>query len=197
LIVSADAALAVPWHVVRLLKESVYMSNHPKLTVVESEMLMRFALAEAEHALDKDALPGGAVVVMPGEHGLRILGRGREDHSYPHTHSVCAALVASRGRVRPGESGLVVVTTVEPCDNCYRACEEAGVVELIYALARPALGGLAAARGEGLSSVVPGVLATDARRLMYTFLERGRGERADLVLAEELVHRALGRSRAA
>jgi tRNA(Arg) A34 adenosine deaminase TadA len=177
------------------------MSSHPALTPVEVTMLMRFALSEAERGLKAGTIPIGCIVAIPGEHGLRIIGRGQEQPSSGHEgHAVKAALEAAVGKQRPGESGIVVVATLEPCAACMDLVRAAPIRQLVYGLASPSESGerrVSMGRDSESMMCSPGVMVTECRNLIYAFVEAG-GHPPDVVaFAQRILRRASTRPHAA
>lgn len=174
------------------------MSSHPALTAVETDMLMRFALGEAERGLRAGETPIGCVVVVPGEHGLRIVGRGHEISAAGHEgHAVKAALVGAVEKRRPGESGVVVVSTVEPCEACMDLIQGAPVRELVYGLSLPAESGewrIALERDSHSLISVGGIRANDCRDLLYAFLKAGSHAPEAVTFVEQIIRRAQRRA---
>jgi tRNA(adenine34) deaminase len=178
------------------------MSARPSLTEMENSMLMRFALAEAEHALKEGEIPIGCVVAVPGEHGLRIIGRGFERGSHQrHEHAVQAALAAATGKLRPNESGIVVVSTVEPCAPCMQLCRAARARQVIFGVGVPAESGmrrLSIGTGDSDESIsIASVMAKESRDLLLKFIEHRRGSRDAMAYAQQLVQRPATKTHAA
>jgi len=174
------------------------MSSHPALTAIETDMLMRFALGEAERGLRAGEAPIGCVVVVPGEHGLRIVGRGHETSGAGHEgHAVSAALVGAVEKRRPGESGIVVVSTVEPCEECMDLIHAAPIRQLVYGLSLHAESGerrIDMERDSHSLISVGGVRANDCRDLLYKFLKAGGHAPGAMSYVEKIVRRAQRRS---
>ena len=176
------------------LEVSPVMSSQPALTSIETDMLMRFALGEAERGLRAGETPIGCVVVVPGEHGLRIVGRGHETSAAGHEgHAVKAALAGAVGRRRPGESGIVVVSTVEPCEACMELIQEAPSRQLVYGLSLPTGSGerrIAMERDSHSLISVGGIRANDCRDLLYSFLKASGHAPVAVAFVEQIVRRA-------
>jgi tRNA(Arg) A34 adenosine deaminase TadA len=170
------------------------MSSQPALTAIETDMLMRFALGEAERGLRAGETPIGSVVVVPGEHGLRIVGRGYEKSAFGHDgHAVKAALFGAVEKRRPGESGIVVVSTVEPCEACMELIQEAPIRQLVYGLSLPATSGqrrIGMERDSHSLISVGGIRAHDCRDMLYTFLKAGGHAPSAIAFVEQIVRHA-------
>jgi tRNA(Arg) A34 adenosine deaminase TadA len=170
------------------------MSSQPALTAIETDMLMRFALGEAERGLRARETPIGCVVVVPGEHGLRIVGRGHETSAAGHEgHAVNAALVGAVEKRRPGESGIVVVSTVEPCEACMELIQCAPIRQLVYGLSLPSSSGtrrIDTERDSHSLISVGGVRANECRDLLYSFLKAGGHAPSAMAFVEQIVRRA-------
>jgi len=151
-------------------------------------MLMRFALGEAERGLAERGLPIGCVAAVLSEHGLRVIGRAHEGSA----HSVAAVLSLAIPKLRPSDSGLIITSTIEPCEACMEECRAAQVRELIYALpcrgtksgTHPIAASTASAPGIAILSKV---LAPESRKLLQSFVDRHEGPLSKISYAEELL----------
>ena len=104
------------------------------------EYFMRLALREAEHSLEHDDVPIGAVVVKSGE-VLAAAHNERELRQDPTAH---AEVLALREASRLGESwrvlDSVLYVTLEPCAMCAGAIVLARVPRVVYGTHDPKAG---------------------------------------------------------
>jgi tRNA(adenine34) deaminase len=104
------------------------------------EYFMRLALREAEHSLEHDDVPIGAVVVKSGE-VLAAAHNERELRQDPTAH---AEVLALREASRLGESwrvlDSVLYVTLEPCAMCAGAIVLARVPRVVYGAEDPKAG---------------------------------------------------------
>jgi tRNA(adenine34) deaminase len=104
------------------------------------EYFMRLALREAEHSLEHDDVPIGAVVVRSGE-VLAAAHNERELRQDPTAH---AEVLALREAARLGGSwrvlDSVLYVTLEPCAMCAGAIVLARVPRVVYGTHDPKAG---------------------------------------------------------
>jgi tRNA(adenine34) deaminase len=104
------------------------------------DYFMRLALREAEHALEHDDVPIGAVVVHDGEL-VAAAHNERELRQDPTAH---AELIALREAARLAGSWRVldstIYVTLEPCAMCAGAIVLARVPRLVYGASDPKAG---------------------------------------------------------
>ena len=104
------------------------------------EYFMRLALREAEHSLEHDDVPIGAVVVRSGE-VLAAAHNERELRQDPTAH---AEVLALREAARLGGSwrvlDSVLYVTLEPCAMCAGAIVLARVPRVVYGAEDPKAG---------------------------------------------------------
>ena len=146
-------------------------------------MLMRQAIALAEHAASIGEVPIGCVVVddLSGE----LIGRGynrRETDHDPTAHAEIIALrqaAGHRGHWRLTDCTLVV--TLEPCPMCAGAIVNARVRRLVYGCDDPKAGAVRTlyrvcddARLNHRVDVTGGVLATRCAGLLQDFFKAQR-----------------------
>ena len=142
---------------------------------------MREALREAKHALQKEEVPVGAVVV----HENRIIGRGHNQVEMlqdPTAHAEMIALTAATnalGKKWLNEATMYV--TIEPCTMCAGAMILARLKTLVYGAPELKTGAhssifnlLDDPRINHQIDVVPGVLAADCSHMMSLFFEELR-----------------------
>lgn len=136
------------------------------------ELFMGEALAEARLALDRGERPIAAVAVVNDAMVARAHDRVRETND-PTAHAVVMALrEAGRklGTARLGDA--TIFATLEPCAMCVGALLAADVTELVYAVPNPIDGAagtvLQLAQHPGMSrriQVVSGIRRDDAEEL--------------------------------
>jgi tRNA(Arg) A34 adenosine deaminase TadA len=167
------------------------MSSNPALTSYEVTMLMRLALSEAERGLKVGELPIGCVVAVPGANGLRVLGRAHETNSSGSDgHALKMALAGSVAKMRPGESGVVVATTVEPCDECMDLLRSAPIRQLVYGLALPSGSGehrISLGRDSESMISIPGVMESECRTLLSSYVDNGGHAPAAVATAVQIL----------
>jgi tRNA(adenine34) deaminase len=145
------------------------------------EYYMRLALREAEHALDHDDVPVGAVIVKDGE----VIGAGhneRELRNDPTAHAEMLALrEASHALGSWRVLDAVMYVTLEPCTMCAGAIVLARIPRIVFAAADPKAG----AAGSVLNlldvpqlnhrpQVAAGLLADEAGDLLRAFFASRR-----------------------
>jgi tRNA(Ile)-lysidine synthase len=139
------------------------------------------ALTAARKGGEAGEIPIGSVVV---DGDGTILGRGcnraRETGSYTR-HAEIEALEDAAGMDLPDRSGVVLVTTLEPCAMCLGAAVEGGIDTVVYALEAPengAVGRMRPSRAPGgvLPRFVAAVRREESRRLLAEWqAEHGSG----------------------
>jgi tRNA(adenine34) deaminase len=155
-------------------------------TLPPDEAPMREALRLAAHAASLGEVPVGAVVVRDGI----IIGRGfnRPIGSLdPTAHAEMVALrqaAAYVGNYRLTGSDLYV--TVEPCTMCAGALVHARISRLVFGTREPRAGAVVSTArvldAPGLNhrvSIVEGLLADEAQRLMQGFFKERRTPNAE------------------
>ncbi len=104
------------------------------------EYFMRLALREAEHALEHEDVPIGAVAVRAGE----VVGAGHNERELRQDPTAHAELLALREAARAAGSWRVLDTvlyvTLEPCAMCAGAIVLARVPRVVYGAADPKAG---------------------------------------------------------
>ena len=145
------------------------------------EYYMRLALREAEHALDHDDVPVGAVIVKDGE----VIGAAhneRELRNDPTAHAEMLALREASHAVGSWRVlDAVMYVTLEPCTMCAGAIVLARIPRIVFAAADPKAG----AAGSVLSlldvpqlnhrpQVAAGLLADEAGDLLRAFFASRR-----------------------
>ncbi len=104
------------------------------------EYFMRLALREAEHALEHEDVPIGAVAVRAGE----VVGAGHNERELRQDPTAHAELLALREAARTVGSWRVLDTvlyvTLEPCAMCAGAIVLARVPRVVYGAADPKAG---------------------------------------------------------
>ena len=145
------------------------------------EYYMRLALREAEHALDHDDVPVGAVIVKDGE----VIGAGRNERELRNDPTAHAEMLALREASQAVGSwrvlDAVMYVTLEPCTMCAGAIVLARIPRIVYAAADPKAG----AAGSVLNlldvpelnhrpQVAAGLLAQEAGDLLRAFFASRR-----------------------
>jgi tRNA(adenine34) deaminase len=145
------------------------------------EYFMRLALREAEHALEHEDVPIGAVAVRAGE----VLGAGhneREARGDPTAHAELLALREAARRVGGWRVlDTVLYVTLEPCAMCAGAIVLARVARVVYGAADPKAGAagsvldvLGERRLNHRPEVAGGLLATECGALLSEFFASRR-----------------------
>lgn len=106
----------------------------------DDERWMSEAMEEARHALRKDEVPIGAVLVLDGQ----IVGRGhnsRITHTDPTAHAEIGCIRDGAGTLRNYRiPGGILYVTVEPCPMCFGAIMEARIRTLVFGIREPKWG---------------------------------------------------------
>ncbi len=147
------------------------------------EVWMRFALDEAEDALNLDEVPVGAVVVI----NERIVGRGYNRVITDHDPTAHAEIVALRDAAQSvGNYRLVdatVYVTIEPCAMCAGALVNARVKRLVYGAREEKAGAVESIfqictddRLNHQMEVRAGVLEEECREVIQSFFRQKRAE---------------------
>jgi tRNA(adenine34) deaminase len=142
---------------------------------------MRLALREAEHALEHDDVPVGALVVLDGE-VIALAHNERELRRDPTAH---AELLAIREAARRLQSwrllDCTLYVTLEPCAMCAGAIVLARVPQVFYAADDPKAGAagsvldiLADPHLNHRPQVSEGLLAQESAALLRDFFSRRR-----------------------
>jgi tRNA(adenine34) deaminase len=145
------------------------------------DYFMRLALREAEHALEHEDVPIGAVVVREGE-VLAAAHNERELRQDPTAH---AEIIALRGAARAAGSwrvlDSVLYVTLEPCAMCAGAIVLARVPRLVYGAQDPKAGAcgsvldvLSEPRLNHRPDVSGGLLAQECGELLSRFFSSRR-----------------------
>jgi tRNA(adenine34) deaminase len=140
------------------------------------EYFMRLALREAEHALEHDDVPIGAVVVREGE----VIGAGHNERELRADPTAHAEMLALREAARVLGSwrvlDAVMYVTLEPCAMCAGAIVLARVPRLVFATTDPKAGAagsilnvLAEPRLNHRPQVESGLLAEESAALLRGF----------------------------
>ena len=146
---------------------------------------MRRALQLAAEAYEQDEVPVGAVIVVDGPDGPRIIGEGfnqREQLADPTAHAEMLAFTqaaAALGSWRLEDCTLYV--TLEPCPMCAGAAVNARVPRIVFGTPDPKAGAcgslmnLAAdPRLNHRAAVLGGVLRDDCRDILQAFFRQQR-----------------------
>jgi tRNA(adenine34) deaminase len=108
--------------------------------LVNYELFMGAALAEAREAAGRGAPPVGAIAVL--DDAMVARGANRvEEGSDPTAHAVMAALRAAARRLGSRSlADVTIFTTLEPCPMCVGAMLECDVAALVFAAPNPVSG---------------------------------------------------------
>ena len=140
------------------------------------ERFMRFALAEAQKALDANEIPIGCVIVSQN----RIIGRGHnltetlsDVTAHAEIQAVTAAAQTVGGKYLPDATLYV---TVEPCTMCAGAIGWAQISRIVYGAPDPKRGyaTYAPRAFHPKATVTSGVLEAECRELMQEFFKTKR-----------------------
>jgi len=140
------------------------------------EYFMRFALREAERALEHDDVPVGCVIAQGGE----VIAAGaneRELRGDPTAHAEILAMREASGRLGNWRlDGCILYVTLEPCAMCAGAIVLARVPRVVFATTDPkagAAGSVLDVLGEPALNhrpdVAGGLLAQEAGDLLRAF----------------------------
>ena len=152
---------------------------------MDSDALMRAAIAEAHRARDAGEVPIGAVVAVDDAAGGQIVGRGYNQPISASDPTAHAEIVAIRDAARRAGNyrltGAILCVTIEPCLMCVGAMVHARIGTIVYGAAEPKSGALGSTvRGADLPGlnhrfqIVSGVLEDECRDLMRTFFKERR-----------------------
>jgi tRNA(adenine34) deaminase len=145
------------------------------------EYFMRLALREAEHALEHEDVPIGAVAVHSGE----VIGTGHNEREVRQDPTAHAELIALREAARSVGSWRVLETvlyvTLEPCAMCAGAIVLARIPRVVYGAADPKAGAggsvldvLGEPRLNHRPEVAGGLLAQECGALLSEFFAARR-----------------------
>jgi tRNA(adenine34) deaminase len=145
------------------------------------DYFMRLALREAEHALEHEDVPIGAVVVRDGE-VIAAAHNERELRQDPTAH---AELIALRDAARASGTwrvlDAVLYVTLEPCAMCAGAIVLARVPRVVFGASDPKAGAcgsvldvLAEPRLNHRPDVAGGLLAQECGALLSAFFASRR-----------------------
>jgi tRNA(adenine34) deaminase len=145
------------------------------------EYFMRLALREAEHALEHDDVPIGAVAVRAGE----VVGAAHNERELRQDPTAHAELLALREAARAVGSWRVLDTvlyvTLEPCAMCAGAIVLARVPRVVYGAGDPKAGAagsvldvLGEQRLNHRPEVAGGLLAEECGALLSEFFASRR-----------------------
>jgi tRNA(adenine34) deaminase len=145
------------------------------------EYFMRLALREAEHALEHDDVPIGAVIVREGE-VVAAAKNERELRGDPTAHAEVLALREASARLGTWRLlDTAIYVTLEPCAMCAGAIVLGRVPRVVYAADDPKAGAagsvldvLAEPRLNHRPIVARGLLADEAADLLRAFFASKR-----------------------
>lgn len=143
------------------------------------EYYMSQALKEAKLALEKEAFPVGAIVVIDGE----IAGRGHRDYS-TQFHMDHAEVLALRSALenknyKRKENDITIYSTLEPCVMCFGTILHTPVQKIVYAAKDPYGGAVSVIdesklpiRHQGkYPEIVSGIFEQESKALLRHFIE--------------------------
>ena len=145
------------------------------------EHFMRLALREAEHSLEHDDVPIGAVLVADGE----VVASAHNERELRQDPTAHAEVLALREAARVLESwrllGSVLYVTLEPCAMCAGAIVLARVPRVVYGASDPKAGAagsvldvLGEPRLNHRPEVAGGLLANECAGLLSEFFASRR-----------------------
>jgi len=151
------------------------------LTLPPDARLMRLALRQAQHALEHDDVPIGAVVA----HGERVVAEAHNERERRQDPTAHAEVLALQRAARALGSWRVLDTTIfvtlEPCAMCAGAIVLARVPRLVYGAADPKAGACGSVldvvgdpRLNHRPEVLGGVLAEECSALLSEFFAARR-----------------------
>jgi tRNA(adenine34) deaminase len=149
--------------------------------VIDHDVWMEAALAEARAAGDAGEVPVGAVVVLGGQ----VAGLGRNQPIGAHDPTAHAEVVAMRdAAARAGNyrlTGATLYVTIEPCLMCVGAMIHARIDTVVFGAPEPKAGALESTQRAhehpALNHrlvVVSGVRAMECRDLVQQFFKSRR-----------------------
>jgi tRNA(adenine34) deaminase len=145
------------------------------------EYFMRFALREAERALEHDDVPVGAVVVREGE----VIASGHNERELRSDPTAHAEVIAIREAARHVGSwrvlDAVLYVTLEPCAMCAGAIVLSRIPRVVFATTDPKAGAagsvldvLATPQLNHRPEVAGGLLADEAAAQLRAFFASRR-----------------------
>lgn len=149
--------------------------------MIDYDVWMEAALAEARAAGDAGEVPVGAVVVLDG----KVAGLGRNQPIGTHDPTAHAEIVAMRdGAARLGNyrlTGATLYVTIEPCLMCVGAMIHARIETVVYGAPEPKAGALESTQRAHEHPAlnhrlvaVSGVRAAECRDLVQQFFKSRR-----------------------
>jgi tRNA(adenine34) deaminase len=149
--------------------------------VIDYDVWMEAALAEARAAGDAGEVPVGAVVVLDG----KVAGLGRNQPIGTHDPTAHAEIVAMRdAAARLGNyrlTGATLYVTIEPCLMCVGAMIHARIETVVYGAPEPKAGALESTQRAHEHPAlnhrlvaVSGVRAAECRDLVQQFFKSRR-----------------------
>ena len=147
------------------------MEEKIALTPSQDEKYMRMALNEARHALEKEEVPIGAIVVAGG----RVIGRGHnlvetlhDATAHAEMQAITAAMSTLGGKYL---ADCTLYVTVEPCVMCGGALAWSQIGRVVYGAADPKRGYSTYSQRimHPRTVVVGGVLREECEALMSDF----------------------------
>lgn len=144
---------------------------------------MRYALAEAERALERDEVPVGCVIVHEGQ----IIGKAhnqREILQDPTAHAEILAITQAAAHLKSWRLDVTrLYVTLEPCPMCAGAIILARIPEVYFGAHDPKAGAcgtlmnlLEDRRFNHNPSVFPGILAEECGALLTRFFRTVRAQ---------------------
>ena len=147
---------------------------------------MKYALIEAEKAMEAEEIPVGAIVVKDGI----IIGRGynqKEKKSNPTEHAEIIAIREACSNIGDWRlNGCEMYVTLEPCPMCSGAMLLARIPEVYYGATDPKAGTagtlmnlLEDERFNHAAYVEAGVLEEECRLLLVQFFKKLRAKKKE------------------
>ncbi|HUR96123.1 MAG TPA: HAD-IA family hydrolase [Gemmatimonadales bacterium] len=164
-------------HLLEELEDALAIASPGSLRLdrVQSERLMREALAAAREGMARGEVPIGSVLARGDG---TVVGRGwnalqaTDDRT---AHAEMTAFGSAAGRIPSDARDVILVSTLEPCVMCTGAAMEAAVDTILYGLRAPADSGTTRVRPPRspetrLPRIVGGVLEQESRALFHEWL---------------------------
>ncbi|MDR0624906.1 MAG: nucleoside deaminase [Holosporales bacterium] len=150
---------------------------------------MQMAINEAQKALQKEAIPVGAVIVDGASQRVvaRAHNEGVEDLTalpLPLRHAEIVALTqASISLCCPRLDGCDLYTTLEPCHMCFAAISLMRVRRVVFGAYSPQQGAISNGTNVGLNSVpsvIGGIMEDECGELLKAFFKGKRDQHTSL-----------------
>jgi tRNA(adenine34) deaminase len=147
----------------------------------QHEKMMRAALDAARAGFAAGEAPIGCALVL--ESGKIVASGHNEMRSSRNLtlHAEIVAFAAAAGKLKPGATGTLMVSTLEPCVMCTGAAMENGIATILYGLQAPADSGTRRVRppeSPGATSpvIIGNILAAESRALFVEWMAAYRDD---------------------